>query len=486
MRLTQGDPLYRCHALFSGLWMPDLFFKKLMGIDKDPYWYLFCPDSAPNLFEFYGEEFEQLYQKYIDEKKYCKKLNIVKIWTKIYESLIDNGAPYMLMKDNINRKSNQKNLGTHKSSNLCTEITLYTSPDETAVCNLSSIALPKFIKTNKNGEKYFDFDELQYVTGLIVENLNLVIDKNYYPTNCTKKSNLRHRPIGIGVQGLSDVFCILKLPYESNEAIDLDRDIFETMYYAALKRSMELAKSDGPYESFMGSPASQGKLQFDLWKEERINVFNKLGFEEDISNYEPRIYDFKSLKEQIKIYGLRNSMLLAPMPTASTSQILGNNEGTYPIFSNLHKKQILSGEFYYINKYLMEDLKELGIYDKSIIGEIMENNGSIQNIDRIPKHVRDLYKTGFEIKQRRIIDHTAARSIFVCQSNSTNLYNNGDNDYEKISMMYQYAWLKGLKGIYYLQSRPDNESAKLTGSDYKEEVDKKIICNDEICLACSS
>jgi ribonucleoside-diphosphate reductase alpha chain len=419
-----------------------------------------------------GDEFEKLYSKYEKEGKVRKNIKAREIMMKIMESLSETGVPYILFKDASNLKSNQQNIGVIKSSNLCTEILQVSTPEETAVCNLASICLPKFI-VEKKGKKYFDFDKLIEVVKVSTRNLNFVIDKNFYPTEKAKRSNMRHRPIGIGVQGLADVFYSLGYSYDSVEAKELNKDIFEAMYFGACTESMELAKEIGAYETFTGSPASKGKLQFDLWG---VNPSDK--------------YDWNSLKEEIKKHGMRNSLLIAPMPTASTSQIFGNTEAFEPVTSNIYKRQTLAGEFIVVNKYLVRDLQKLNLWNSAIRDKIISENGSVQNIPEIPANVKEVYKTVWEISQKVIIDLAADRGPFICQSQSMNLYFAKPNFGAMNSALF-YGWKKGLKtGSYYTRSRPAVDAVKVTTKiEDKTQQVEALVCsleNPEACEACGS
>ncbi|NIK74474.1 ribonucleoside-diphosphate reductase alpha chain [Thermonema lapsum] len=443
LKKNHGKEELRARDLFYALWIPDLFMKR---VKEDGEWSLFCPNEAPGLHETYGEEFERLYEKYEREGRARKVVRAQDLWFEILESQVETGTPYMLYKDHANRKSNQKNLGTIQSSNLCTEIIEYTAPDEIAVCNLASISLPRFVKDGK-----FDHQKLYEITKVVTRNLNKIIDINYYPVPEARKSNLRHRPIGIGVQGLADTFVMLRMPYDSEEARGLNKDIFETIYYAALEASMELAQKEGPYETYEGSPISQGIFQFDMW-----------GVKPTSGRW-----DWEALRQKILQYGVRNSLLLAPMPTASTSQILGNNECFEPFTSNMYVRRVLSGEFIVVNKYLLHDLIKLGLWDETMRNKLMAANGSVQNIKEIPQHIKDLYKTAWEIKQKTIIDMAADRGAFICQSQSLNIFM-AEPNFGKLTSMHFYAWEKGLKtGMYYLRTQPAAQAIKFT-------VDQKI------------
>ena len=444
LRLNQGDEEARCRDLFSAMWIPDLFMKR---VEEGGDWSLFCPDTCPGLADCYGDDFEKLYTQYESEGRANFRVPAMQVWKAIIKSQTETGTPYMLYKDSCNRKSNQKNIGVIKSSNLCTEILEVSKPDETAVCNLGSIALPKFIE---GGE--FDFEMLKRITRILTRNLNRVIDRNYYPIEEAKNSNMRHRPIGIGVQGLADVFAILRVPFESPEARKLNKDIFETIYYAALEESCQLAIEEGPYETFEGSPASEGILQFDMWE----------------GNY--TTLDWTNLKERIKKHGLRNSLLLAPMPTASTSQILGNNECIEPYTTNIYLRRTLAGEFVVINKYLVNALVEKGIWTTELKNNMIKAGGSIQGIAEIPQDIKDLFKTVWEIKQKFLLDMAAARGRFIAQSQSMNLFVENPT-MSKLSSMHMYAWKSGLKtGMYYLRSKAKSRPIQFT-------IDPSTVCD---------
>lgn len=438
LKKNHGKEELRARDLFYAMWIPDLFMERVK-VDGD--WSLFCPNEAPGLFDTYGGEFEALYHKYEKEGRARKVVRAQELWFSILESQIETGTPYLLYKDAANRKSNQKNLGTIRSSNLCTEIMEYTSADEVAVCNLASIALNKFVKEDKT----FDFERLFEITRVVTRNLNKVIDINYYPIEEARRSNLRHRPIGIGVQGLADAFILMRHPFDSPEARKLNIEIFETIYFAALTESNALAAKHGHYESFKGSPASKGELQFDMWG---VQPGNR--------------WDWAGLKTKIKKSGLRNSLLLAPMPTASTSQILGNNECFEPYTSNIYSRRTLSGEFIVVNKHLLDDLIGLGLWNEDMKHMLMASNGSIQNIQGIPQELKNLYKTVWEISQKVIIDMAAERGAFICQSQSMNLFVESPN-FGKLSSMHFYAWERGLKtGMYYLRSKASTDPIKFT------------------------
>jgi ribonucleoside-diphosphate reductase alpha chain len=437
LRKNHGKEEMRARDLFYALWIPDLFMKR---VEQDGEWSLFCPNEAPGLHESWGDNFEQLYEQYEREGRARKTIKAQELWFAILEAQIETGTPYLLYKDAANSKSNQQNLGTIKSSNLCTEIIEYTSPDEIAVCNLASLALPRFVI---NGQ--FDHDKLYEVTYQATKNLNKIIDYNYYPVEEARNSNLRHRPIGLGVQGLADVFIQLRLPFESDAAKTLNKEIFETIYFAGMTASKDLAKVEGPYETYAGSPVSKAQFQFDLW------------------GVEPSLrWDWYSLKAEVLKYGVRNSLLVAPMPTASTSQILGNNECFEPYTSNIYVRRVLSGEFVVVNKHLLNDLIELNLWNDEMKNRIIANNGSIQKIDDIPDHIKEVYKTVWEIKQRTLIDMAADRGAFICQSQSLNLFVDAPTT-SKLTSMHFYGWRKGLKtGMYYLRSKAASQAVQFT------------------------
>ena len=437
LKKNHGKEEMRARDLFYAMWIPDLFMKR---VKENGTWSLFCPNEAPGLYDSYGEEFEKIYHQHEKSGIARRVVQAQELWFKILESQIETGTPYILYKDHANRKSNQKNLGVIRSSNLCTEIMEYSSKDEIAVCNLASLALSKFVKDGK-----FDHERLFEITRVVTRNLNKVIDINYYPVPQARNSNMRHRPIGIGVQGLADVFILLRMPFDSDEARQLNKEIFETIYFGALTASNELAKEHGPYESYEGSPASQGILQFDMW------------------GVEPSLrWDWYTLKANMKKYGIRNSLLLAPMPTASTSQILGNNECFEPITSNIYTRRTLSGEFAVVNKYLLQDLIELGIWNDTMKDRLIAANGSVQEFPDLPDHIKELYKTSWEISQRVIIDMAAERGAFICQSQSMNLFLENAN-FGKLTSMHFYAWEKGLKtGAYYLRTKAAADAIKFT------------------------
>ena len=440
LKKNHGKEEMRARDLFYAMWIPDLFMKR---VEEDGPWTLMCPNECPNLFNVHSDEFEALYLKYESAGKGRKTIKARELWEKILESQIETGTPYMLYKDAANRKSNQKNLGTIRSSNLCTEIMEYTSPDEVAVCNLASIALPMFIKG-----KEFDHQELFRVTKRVTKNLNKVIDRNYYPVKEAENSNFRHRPIGLGVQGLADTFIKLRMPFTSDEAKKLNQEIFETLYFAAVTASMEMAKEEGPYQTYEGSPISQGEFQHNLWGIK----------DEELSGR----WNWAELREQVAENGVRNSLLVAPMPTASTSQILGNNECFEPYTSNIYTRRVLSGEFIVVNKHLLEDLVNLGLWTEDLKQELMRANGSIQHIDEIPQDIKDLYKTVWELSMKDIIDMSRHRGYFIDQSQSLNLFMEGAT-MAKLTSMHFYAWKSGLKtGMYYLRTKSAVDAIKFT------------------------
>ncbi|MDB5132362.1 MAG: nrdA [Mucilaginibacter sp.] len=479
LRKNHGKEEMRARDLFYALWVSDLFMER---VEANGDWSLFCPHEAPGLADCWGKEFEKLYKKYEKEGRARKVVKAQELWFAILDSQVETGTPYLLYKDAANGKSNQQNLGTIKSSNLCTEIIEYTSADEVAVCNLASLALPRYIR-----EGIFDHDKLYEVTYQATLNLNKIIDNNYYPIKEAEYSNLRHRPIGLGVQGLADAFIQLRLPFESDAAKQLNKDIFETIYFAAMTASKDLAIKDGAYETFKGSPLSKGQFQFDLW-----NVKPESGR-----------WDWENLRLDVMNHGVRNSLLVAPMPTASTSQILGNNECFEPYTSNIYTRRVLSGEFIIVNKYLLRDLVNRGLWDTAMKDKIITANGSIQDIAEIPEEIKELYKTVWEIKMRNIIDMAADRGAYICQSQSLNLFINSPNA-SKLTSMHFYAWKKGLKtGMYYLRTQAASQAVKFTvenqGGKNMEPVIPELVdqINDEIpagpscsmeegCVTCSA
>ena len=481
LRKNHGKEEMRARDLFYAMWIPDLFMKR---VEQDGNWTLMCPNECPNLFDNYGEKFDELYTQYEQAGKGRKTIKARELWEKILESQIETGTPYMLYKDSVNRKTNQKNLGTIRSSNLCTEIMEYTAQDEVAVCNLASIALPMFVSEDSDGAKSFDHKKLFKVVKKVTKNLDSVIDQNYYPVKEAENSNLRHRQVGLGVQGLADTFIMLRLPFTSDEAKKLNEEIFETIYFAALTSSMELAKEKEPYSTYKGSPISEGIFQFNLW-----NVS-----ENDLSGR----WDWVKLRAQILENGVRNSLLVAPMPTASTSQILGNNEAFEPYTSNIYTRRVLSGEFIVVNKHLLEDLVKLGLWDNDMKEDIMRANGSIQHIEKIPQEIKNLYKTVWELSMKDIIDMSRQRGYFIDQSQSLNLFMQ-DPDYGKLTSMHFYAWKSGLKtGMYYLRTKSAVNAIQFTVSKEKKEEDQPLTAdelknmilkskeNPDDCLMCGS
>lgn len=445
LKKNHGKEEMRARDLFYALWIPDLFMKR---VEQDAEWTLMCPNECPGLSESWGEEFEALYEKYEQEGKGRKTVRAQDLWLHIIESQTETGTPYMLYKDAANRKSNQQNLGTIKSSNLCTEIIEYTAPDEVAVCNLASIALPKFVEKGK-----FDHERLFEVTMQVTRNLNRIIDNNYYPIPEARKSNMRHRPIGIGVQGLADAFIKMRYPFDSVEAKVLNREIFETIYYGALTASKDMAIEEGTYETYEGSPISKGELQFDMWG---VTPSDR--------------WEWNVLREEIAKHGIRNSLLMAPMPTASTAQILGNNECFEPYTSNIYTRRVLSGEFIVVNKHLLRDLVKLDLWDDEMKNRLIAANGSVQDIEEVPQNLKDLYKTAWEISQKVLIDMAADRGAYICQSQSLNVFMENVN-VAKMSSMHFYAWKAGLKtGMYYLRSKAATDAIKFT-------VDKSALVN---------
>jgi ribonucleoside-diphosphate reductase alpha subunit len=464
LRLPNGDEERRARDLFLALWIPDLFMKRVLEKGK---WSLMCPDECPGLPENYGEKFEELYIKYENEGRFKKQIDAIELWNKILASQIETGLPYMLYKDTCNIKSNQKNLGTIRSSNLCSEIIEYSDGKEIAVCNLASICLPRFIETNAKGEKFYNFDKLIQISKIITYNLNKVIDINFYPVESAKISNLKHRPIGIGVQGLADVFNIMGMPFGSEEARLLNKQIHESIYYGSLYESCELSKINGPYETFTGSDFSKGILQFDYWN---INK-DQLMFKDK----------WNDLKEEIIKYGTRNSLLTALMPTASTAQIMANSEAFEPYMSNTFVRSTLAGEFVIINQNLVMDLLKLGIWSDKIRKQIIFNTGSIQTIMDIPAHIREIYKTAFEIKQRDIIQQSIDRGAFVDQSQSLNLFM-GKPDNNILSSAHFFGWKNGIKtGMYYLRNKP-----AVLPLQFGLDVEKKEKDDKPECLMCSA
>lgn len=466
LRKNHGKEEMRARDLFYGLWISDLFMQR---VEDNADWSLFCPDECPGLSDVYGEDYNKLYSYYEISGKAARTVKAQDLWFAILNAQIETGNPYILYKDSCNSKSNQKNLGTIKSSNLCTEIIEYSSPTETAVCNLASISLPKFVINSK-----FDFEELGRIAYEITINLNKVIDNNFYPTEETKVSNFKHRPIGIGVQGLADVYMVLRIPFDSEGAKQLNKDIFETMYFAAMTASKDLAIKDGAFSSFSGSPLSSGLFQFDLWNQKPSDR-----------------YDWQKLREEILCHGVRNSLLVAPMPTASTSQILGNNECFEPYTSNIYTRRVLSGEFIVVNKHLVKHLIELGLWSKEMKNKIIEANGSIQYINEIPANAKAIYKTVWEIKQRDLIDMSADRGIYICQSQSLNLFMDSPT-LSKLTSMHFYSWKKGLKtGMYYLRTKAAAQAIQFTvektAENASEMVSEGAVCTmEDGCISCGS
>jgi ribonucleoside-diphosphate reductase alpha chain len=453
LKKNHGKEEMRARDLFYAVWISDLFMQR---VKEDGDWSLFCPNEAPGLFDCYGGEFEALYHKYEQEGRARRTIKAQDLWFSILDSQIETGTPYVLYKDAANKKSNQKNLGTIRSSNLCTEIMEYTSPDEVAVCNLASISLVKFVKEDQT----YDFEKLYEVARVVTRNLNKVIDVNYYPVEEARNSNMRHRPVGIGVQGLADAFIKMRFPFDSKEARQLNKDIFETIYFAALTESNAIAEKDGTYSTYEGSPVSQGILQYDMWG---VTPSDR--------------WDWAGLKAKIKEHGVRNSLLVAPMPTASTSQILGNNECFEPYTSNIYARRTLSGEYIIVNKHLLKDLIRLGLWDEDMKQRLMAANGSVQEIPEIPQELKDLYKTTYELSQKVIIDMAADRGAYICQSQSMNLFVENPN-FGKLSSMHFYAWQKGLKtGMYYLRSKAAVDPIKFTLDQKHQRVKAKATAN---------
>lgn len=507
IRKNHGKEEMRARDLFTAMWIPDLFMER---VEQDGDWFLMCPNECKGLSDVYGEDFKVLYEKYASEGKFKKKMKARELLAKIEESQIETGAPYMLYKDACNIKSNQKNLGTIKSSNLCTEIIEYSAPDEQAVCNLGSLALPMYVETTykrkpKKVDKtkvFFNHNKLYEVAYQLTKNLNRVIDMNYYPTEETKNSNMRHRPIGIGVQGLADVFALMGIAFESDEARKLNKEIFETIYFASMTASKDLAKIEGVYSTYEGSPVSQGIFQFDMWKDRKVETVkqedgsSKWEVIEETQIQHSGRWDWESLRKEVKEHGVRNSLLLAPMPTASTSQILGNNECFEPYTSNIYTRRVLSGEFVIINKHLVSDLIDLGVWNENLKDKIIINNGSVQGIPEIPLEIQNIYKTVWEIKQRHLIDMSADRGAYICQSQSFNIHIQ-DVNFAKLTNVHLYGWKKGLKtGMYYLRTKAATGAIKGLGIDMSkyqqapkiEEVQSDISCSldsPDSCLSCS-
>jgi len=471
MRKNHGDEELKARDLFYALWIPDLFMER---VKADGQWTLMCPDECPGLSDVYGDEFKELYNKYEASGKGRKTVKARELWFQVMDAQMETGTPYLCYKDAANKKSNQQNVGTIKSSNLCSEIIEYSDKDESAVCNLASLALPAFVNTTNPDAPFIDYEKLHQVTKVVTYNLNKVIDVNYYPTEKTRRSNMRHRPIGVGVQGLADVFMLMNIAFISEEAKIINKRIFETIYHAAVESSCEIAAIEGSYETFAGSPASKGQLQFDLWNVDPSAIENR--------------YDWTALKQKVQQVGLRNSLLLAPMPTASTSQILGYNECIEPITSNIYNRRTLAGEFILANKYLMNDLIKLDLWNEKIKNNIIANHGSVQHIDIIPKEIREKYKTVWEIPMRTLIDMAADRGAFICQSQSLNLWLE-DPNYNNLTSMHFYAWQKGLKtGIYYLRRRARYQAQQFTIEPEKKNLGETLYeePEDEICEMCSA
>jgi len=482
LRKNHGDENQRARDLFYALWIPDLFMERVQANGE---WTLMCPNECPGLDTCHGDEFKALYESYEKQNKGRQTIKAQTLWFAVLDSQVETGTPYMLFKDHCNNKSNQKNLGTIRCSNLCTEIVEYTAPDEIAVCNLASISLSKLTTpaTDYSGTSgSFDFDKLKEITEVVTRNLNRVIDRNFYPREECRRSNMRHRPIGIGVQGLADVFQMLKIPFESQRAKTLNKDIFETIYFGACTSSCNSAKEEGPYETYEGSPASQGILQYDMWN---VTPSDR--------------WDWAGLKEDIAENGMRNSLLIAPMPTASTAQILGNNESTEPYTSNMYNRRVLAGEFTVVNKHLLRELTSSGLWVPSVRNRIIADGGSVQNVPEIPKHIREVYKTVWEISQRVVLDMAADRGAFIDQSQSMNVHI-ADPNTSKLTSMHFYAWKKGLKtGMYYLRTRPKADAIKFTVDQEQLLKDKTNARNalpqdrkavedddDDMCLNCGA
>jgi len=464
LKKNHGNEQERARDLFTALWIPDLFMKQ---VEEDGDWHLFCPNESPGLSETWGDEFVRLYERYAVEGRARRVIKARELWSAILQSQVETGTPYMLYKDSCNKKSNQRNLGTIKSSNLCTEIIEFTSPDEVAVCNLASVNLQMFVDMSTHE---YNFHRLYDVIKVVTKNLNKVIDVNFYPVEEARTSNLRHRPIGIGVQALADTFIKMRFPFESREASRLNKDIFETIYFAALEASMELAKCDGSYESYPGSPMSQGLLQFDLW---------------EVTPDSGR-WDWDRLRSQIAEFGVRNSLLIAPMPTASTAQILGNNESFEPFTSNMYTRRVLAGEFAVVNKHLLEDLMAINLWTPEIRNQLMADRGSVQNIRAIPQELKALYKTAWEIKQRSVIDLAADRGPYIDQSQSLNIHMGEPTD-SKLTSMHFYAWRKGLKtGMYYLRTKPKADAIQFTVDQTTLNPESTVHDEESECSSCSA
>lgn len=443
LKKNHGKEENRARDLFYALWVPDLFMRR---VEANGDWSLFCPNEAPGLCDVWGEEFDRLYERYESEGRARRTVKAQQLWTAVVDAQVETGTPYILYKDACNRKSNQQNLGTIRGSNLCTEIVQYTSPDEIAVCNLASVNLSKFVVADRPGAApRFDLERLVEVTKVVTRNLNRVVDRNFYPVEQARRSNMRHRPVGIGVQGLADAFMLMRLPFESEGARALNRDIFEAIYFGAVTASVELAAAHGPYETYEGSPASKGQLQFDLW------------------GVEPSArWDWAGLKARMREHGLRNSLLVAPMPTASTSQILGNNEATEPYTTNIYTRRVLAGEFTVVNRHMLRDLVEAGLWTPQVRNQLIADGGSLQRVKGVPAELKELYKTVWEIKQKTLLDMAADRGPFICQSQSMNVFM-AEPTMARLTSMHFYGWKRGLKtGMYYLRSRPKADAIQFT------------------------
>eukprot|EP00535_Pseudo-nitzschia_heimii_P012285 CAMPEP_0197195194 /NCGR_PEP_ID=MMETSP1423-20130617/30622_1 /TAXON_ID=476441 /ORGANISM="Pseudo-nitzschia heimii, Strain UNC1101" /LENGTH=899 /DNA_ID=CAMNT_0042648765 /DNA_START=210 /DNA_END=2909 /DNA_ORIENTATION=+ len=499
LKKNHGKEEQRARDLFYGLWIPDLFMKR---VESDQMWSLMCPHQCPGLSQCYGKEFEELYVKYEKEGNYLRQLRARDVWSAILESQIETGTPYMLYKDAANRKSNQKNLGTIQCSNLCAEIIQYTDEEEVAVCNLASICLPKYVVSNRgsygsvnpaSGSAYFDHEALHRITKIVTRNLNRIIDINKYPIPGAKSSNERHRPIGLGVSGLADTFIRLGLPFTCDQAKVLNEAIFETIYHAALEASVELAEEEGHYETFSNSPASRGEFQFDMWDISAATLPSKRTDIETLSlgryadTDEGRGYDWEKLRASMMKHGLRNSLLLAPMPTASTSQILGVNECFEPFSSNLYLRRVKAGEFIMANPHLLQDLTDRGLWTPEVRNQLMRDGGSVANIDVIPSDLKEVYKTVWEIKMKSIIDMATDRGKFIDQSQSLNLFI-ADPNMHKLTAMHFYAWKKGLKtGMYYLRTKPAVNAIQYTvDKDTTSSTPVQIIEESDICESCQA
>lgn len=477
LRKNQGHDDVRARDLFYSIWTPDLFMK---CVEENSDWYLMCPDECPGLHDCYGEEFEKLYWSYVKKGKYKKTVKAQDIWKKILDSQIETGVPYIGYKDAVNRKCNQKNLGTIRSSNLCSEISLYSDHTEYGTCNLASIALPRFVKRDSDNKPIYDFQQLEQIAYDIILPMNRVIDYTFYSTEESRNSNMKHRPIGIGIQGLADVYIMMRLPFESDGAKQLNKKIMEAIYHGCIRGSIDLAKESGSYSSFNTSPFSQGKLQFDL-AEEYDNI--------NLQDYLSDMWDWNKIKADLQKYGCRNSMLTALMPTASSAQIMGNAEAFECYDSCIYKRRVLSGEYMIVNKHLVKDLTELGLWSKDMKDRIILNGGSIQNIEEIPQDIKEIYKTVWEISMKSVIEQARDRGVFVDQMQSMNLFMANAN-YKKLTSMHFYAWKNNLKtGMYYLRSKAVSSSGKFSIDADMEKRQKQILCsieNKDECLMCSS